>query len=319
MSTRPQPTPPNTKTSPLAFIGSTPLVELKQLSPKMGIRLFGKLEGQNPTGSIKDRVAYALVARAEIEGRICPGDTILEVSSGNTAIALAFVAKQKGYRAHVVIPDGVAPSIRDLLDLLDAQVTWCKAEGGMGHAMEVAKTLEADHGYKMLGQFTDQANVQAHYSTTGREIVEALPNLDVFVAGIGTAGTIMGAGSRIKEQWPNAKVIGVEPKLGDRLQGLKSLEEGFVPPLLDLSMLDSRFLVDSATSFKRVRQLAQLEGLFAGASSGAVIDVALRIADRMDEGIILTMLADSSWKYLPARPWDTPVSDRHALDEIHWW
>lgn len=294
-------------------------MELSRLSPDPGVRIFGKLEGQNPTGSIKDRVAYALVNRAETEGRIQPGDTLLEVSSGNTAIALAFVAKQKGYSSHVVVPKGVAPSISDLLELLGAEVTWCPAEGGMGHAMDVAKALSADRGYKMLGQFSQQANVEAHYSTTGHEITEALSHIDVFVAGIGTAGTIMGAGRRIREKWPAARIIGVEPKIGEQLQGLRNLDEGFIPPLLDLTMLDGRFLVDSATSFRRVQQLAETTGLFAGASSGAVIDVALRLSSQMRQGTIVTILADSSWKYLPARPWGASADEQAALDEIHWW
>lgn len=305
--------------SPLSLVGGAPLVELRRLSPKPGVRIFGKIEGQNPTGSIKDRIALALVERAESEGRVAPGDTIVEASSGNTAIALAFVAKQKGYRAHVVVPEGVAPSIGDLLGLLDAEVTWCGMEGGMGHAMEVAAGLAAAHGYKLLGQFTDQTNADTHYASTGREIVEALPSVDVFVAGIGTGGTIMGAGRRIKERWPQARVVGVEPKLGERLQGIKNLDEGFIPPLLDLAMLDGRFLVDSAASFQRVQDLARAEGLFAGASSGAVLDTALRVGERMDEGVIVAMLADSSWKYLPARPWRAADSERSDLDEIHWW
>ena len=307
------------RTSPLSLIGDAPLVELRGLSPKPGVRIFGKMEGQNPTGSIKDRIALALVERAESEGRLAPGDTILEASSGNTAIALAFVAKQKGYRAHVVVPEGVAPSISDLLDLLGAEVTWCGVEGGMGHALEVAADLAADRGYKLLGQFTDQANPDTHYASTGREIADALPSVDVFVAGIGTGGTIMGAGRRIKERWPHARVVGVEPKLGERLQGIKNLDEGFIPPLLDLAMIDGRFLVDSASSFRRVQDLARAEGLFAGASSGAVLDTALRLAERMEQGVIVAMLADSSWKYLPARPWRTAQSERADLDEVHWW
>ena len=305
--------------SPLSLVGGAPLVELRRISPKPGVRVFGKIEGQNPTGSIKDRIALALVERAESEGRVAPGDTIVEASSGNTAIALAFVAKQKGYRAHVVIPEGVAPSIGDLLGLLNAEVTWCRMEGGMGHSMEVAAGLAAARGYKLLGQFTDQTNADTHYASTGREIVDALPSVDVFVAGIGTGGTIMGAGRRIKERWPEARVVGVEPKLGERLQGIKNLDEGFIPPLLDLAMLDGRFLVDSAASFRRVQDLARAEGLFAGASSGAVLDTALRLAERMDEGVIVAMLADSSWKYLPARPWSAADSERDALDEVHWW
>ncbi|MCH7552773.1 MAG: cysteine synthase family protein [Chloroflexi bacterium] len=303
----------------LTLVGSTPLVELPRLSPKPGIRTFAKLEGQNPTGSVKDRIAKALVEEGEAQGLLNPGDTIVEASSGNTAIALAFIARQRGYRARVVLPRGVAPSIPDLLAIYDVEITWCRHEGGMRRAIDAAEEIAQAEGLYLLGQFKREANVEAHYLTTGREIASALPRIDAFVAGIGTGGTIMGVGRRLKETHPGVRIIGVEPKLGEQLQGLRSIEEGFVPPLLDLDMLDGRYLVDTASSFRRVKEVVAMEGILAGASSGATLHAALRVAEGMDEGNIVVMFSDSGWKYIPARPWQDADAGSEALDEVHWW
>lgn len=303
----------------LSLIGNTPLVELTRLSPKPGVRLFAKLEGQNPSGSVKDRIVKAIVEKAEREGRLKPGDTLIDASSGNTAIALAMVSRQKGYNARVVIPQGVPPSIVDLLRLFGAEVTWCDSHAGMKGAVDEAQRQADANGYYALSQFTDEENILAHYEGTGFEIAEALPKVDAFVAGIGTGGTIMGAGKRLREANPNVRVIGVEPRLGERLQGLRSLSEGFASPLLDIGQIDGRFLVDSASALKMVRTVVGTEGIVAGVSSGACLSAALRVADRMEEGNIVMMFSDGGWKYLPSRPWDATEEDAAALDETHWW
>ncbi|MBI2872822.1 MAG: cysteine synthase family protein [Chloroflexi bacterium] len=310
------PVPPATL---LGLIGNTPLVELPRLAPKPGIRLFAKLEGQNPSGSVKDRIVLAMIEAAEQRGELKPGDTIVEASSGNTAIALAMMGKQKGYGVQVVIPRGVTPSVADILGLCGAEVTWCEPRAGLKGAIDLALNMAATRGYYPLQQFASQVNVEVHYHTTGKEIAEALPEVDLFVAGVGTGGTIMGVGRRLRESSPNVQVIGVEPALGERLQGLRSLAEGFVPPLLDLQQLDGRFLVDSASAIAAARSVAQAEGLLAGVSSGATLHAALRLAQRMDKGNIVVMFSDGGWKYLPAKPWDAAKEGSRTLDEVHWW
>ena len=303
----------------LGMIGGTPLIELRHMSPNPGVRVFAKLEGQNPSGSIKDRIVLAMVEEAERRGDLKPGDTIVEASSGNTAIALAMVAKQKGYTARTVIPRDVAPSIGDILPVFGVEITWCESRGGMKGAIEAARTIAEDSGGYYLRQFSDLVNVETHYRTTGSEIAEELPEVDVFVAGIGTGGTIMGVARRLRETSPNVKIIGVEPRMGERLQGLRSMSEGFMPPLMDLSMLDGRFLVDSASAIESARRVIETEGILAGVSSGAALDVALRMAQRIERGNVVVMFSDSAWKYLPARPWGAAGVRAEALDETYWW
>ena len=303
----------------LGLIGVTPLICLEKLSPSPDIRIYAKLEGQNPSGSIKDRIVLSLVEAAEERGALHTGDTIVEASSGNTAIALALIARRKGYRAHVVIPNDAAPSIRDILAVYGVLVTWCESRAGMQGAIELAHGIAAQPGHYYLGQFSDAVNVETHYATTGQEIVDALPRVDAFIAGIGTGGTIMGVGRRLREANPAVKVIGVEPKMGERLQGLRSLSEGHTAPLLDLSKLDGRFLVDSATAFNTVREIIEQEGILAGVSAGATVSVALRVARRMERGNIVVMFSDGAWKYLPSRPWDAALRGDEELDETYWW
>lgn len=303
----------------LDLIGNTPMVELPRLSPKKGVRIFAKLEGQNPSGSIKDRIVLAMVEEAERRGDLRPGDTIIEASSGNTAIALALVAKQKGYSVHVIIPGEVTPSIGDLLELYGAQITWCEPKAGLKGAIELARDLARRPGCHYLGQFDNQVNLHTHYRTTGQEIVRALPAVDFLVAGIGTGGTITGVARRLKESTPDVKVIGVEPRMGEALQGLRSISEGYVPPLLDLKQMDRRFLVDSATAIHTSHQILDKEGVFAGISSGATLHAALRVARDIDRGNMVVMFADGGWKYLPARPWDAAREGSEALDDTHWW
>jgi cysteine synthase len=303
----------------LSLIGNTPLLELPHLAPHKGVSIFAKLEGQNPSGSVKDRIVLAMVEAAERRGELKPGNTIVEASSGNTAIALAMVGKQKGYGVHVVIPRRVAPSIADILRLFGARVTWCGSEGGMKSAIDLAIELAKDHGHYYLHQFTDDVNRQAHYYGTGAEIVEALPQVDAFVAGIGTGGTIMGVGRRLREANSAVKVIGVEPRMGDQLQGLRNISEAYPPPLLDVNELDGRYLVDSVSAIKTARTVVAKEGLFAGVSSGATLFAALRLAKKMKKGNIVVMFSDGGWKYLPSRPWDASAKSAQELDEVHWW
>ena len=303
----------------LSLIGNTPLVELSQLSSKRGVRIYAKLEGQNPSGSVKDRIVLGMVEAAERRGELRPGDTIVEASSGNTAIALALVANQKGYQVRVVIPEEVVPSVADILELYGAEVVWCEPEKGMKGAIELARSIaDADRRY-YLGQFSDRTNMDTHYRTTGVEIREALPRIDVFVAGIGTGGTIMGVARRLRESIPDVRIIGVEPRLGERLQGLRSLSEGYLPPLLDLKLLDGRFMVDSATAIETAHTVINKEGIFAGISAGATLHAALRVAKNMTKGNIVVMFSDGGWKYLPAQPWNAARQGAEDLDDTHWW
>ena len=302
-----------------ALVGATPLIELRSMSPRPGVRLFAKLEGQNPSGSVKDRIAVAMLDAAEESGALQPGATLVEASTGNTAIALAALAPRRGYRVRVVLPKGIVPSIADILDLYGAEIEWCEPEAGMRGAIRRVQEMAERPGHHAVGQFSDPANVRCHYATTGEEIVRAMGRVDVFVAGIGTGGTITGVGRRLREQWPDVEVVGVEPRLGERLQGLRSLAEGYVPPLLDLGMLNRRFLVDSASAVAAARDVMRAEGVFAGVSSGAALHTALRVAGGMESGNIVMMFSDGAWKYLPSRPWDAAGAEADDLDEVHWW
>lgn len=303
----------------LKAIGATPLVELRALSPRPGVRIFAKVEGQNPSGSVKDRIALAMILDLERRFGLRPGATLVEASTGNTAIALALVARQRGYQLKVVVPEGVVPSIADALDLLGVELLWSKPRAGMGGAMEDCLRLASAHGWVPVGQFTSPVNVAAHYHTTGLEIASALDEVHAFVAGIGTGGTLMGVGRRLRERWPDVRLIGVEPHLGERLQGLRSLEEGFRPPLLDLDLLNGRFLVSAERALSLCQRVAREEGLLAGVSSGATLHAALRVAERMERGNVVVMFSDSGWKYLPARPWRDAIAHDPCLSELHWW
>ena len=303
----------------LAAIGRTPLVELHRLRPHAGVRLFAKLEGMNPSGSVKDRVALALVEDAERRGVLQPGATIVEASSGNTGISLTMVARRKGYDVRIVLPKEVAPSIGDALDLFGADCIWCPNCLGMDDAIRRARELADKHGWHLLGQFDSRVNAQVHYAQTGAEILAQLPQIDAFVAGIGTAGTVMGVGRRLREVHPGVQIVGVEPKLGDQLQGLRSLEAGFRPPLLDLARLDGRVLVDAASAIAAARELAQVEGICAGISAGATLHAARKVASRMERGNIVLMFSDGGWKYLPSRPWEAAKAGDPHLDNLHWW
>ena len=305
----------------LHTIGQTPMVELKHLSPKPDVRLFAKLEGANPTGSIKDRIVKHMLQHAERDGRIVPGDTVIEASTGNTGIALAMIGKAMGYRARIVMPRNVYPEIPRTLAVYDAEVHWVPAEEGVTGAMAVARKMAEDEGGFMLDQFRNPHNVRAHYVWTGQEILEEVPQVDIFVAGLGTGGTLMGTGERLKEVNPATKVIAVEPHPGNQLQGLKSLSDGFIPPILDLSFLDGKILVRSGHAFRAARLLMQREGIFGGISAGAVLHAGLKFAERIEKGNIVLVFADSGWKYLDTNLWSRPLPEHEEedLDDIIWW
>jgi len=280
-------------------IGNTPLVGLPRLSPRSDVRLWVKLEGHNPTGSVKDRIAKAMVDDAEKAGRLAPGATLVEPSSGNTGIALALVARVRGYRLVVVMPENTSAERRQLLELYGAEVVLSSAAGGSNGAIARAEELAAEHpDWVMLYQYGNPANVTAHYETTGPEIWRDLPEVTHFVAGLGTSGTLVGVGRYLKEQNPGVQVVAAEPEYGDLVYGLRNLDEGFVPPIFDEAALDRRIKVGSADALARTRQLAAAEGVFAGISTGAILHVALRVAERARRAEIVVLAPDGGWKYL---------------------
>jgi cysteine synthase B len=303
-------------------IGHTPLVELPNLSPSAQVRLFAKLEGHNPTGSIKDRIARAMVERAEREGALRPGMTILESTSGNTGIALAMVARVKGYRLRVVMPEHLTPERADLLQVFSAEILYSPGEQGSNGAVRMAQQLASaePERYYYPFQYGNPANPDAHYETTAPEIIADLPQVDVFVAGLGTGGTLMGVGRRLREHNPGVKIVAAEPLPGEQVQGLRSLEEGFVPPILDTRQLDRRILVSNHDSVVGMRLLSEREGIFAGVSSGANLHVALRIAREHERANIVVLLCDGGWKYLSARLWtaDLPALEE-SMERSIWW
>jgi cysteine synthase B len=304
----------------LAAIGETPLVGIQRLSPKPSVGLWAKLEGQNPTGSLKDRIALRMVEAAEADGRLVPGTVILEPTSGNTGISLAMVASRKGYRLTVVIPENASEERVRLLELFGAEVVFTPADRGTNGAIEVAQAMARDAKYFMPFQYGNPANPDAHYEGTGAEIVRDIPEITHFVAGLGTGGTLSGAGRRLKEHNPAVKVIAAEPELGELVYGLRSLDEGFIPPILDESILDGKFLVSSEDALHATRELTRQEGIFAGISSGAVIHVARRVAERLDAGHVVCLLPDGGWKYLSTHAWapDLDVA-RKQVEETLWW
>jgi [CysO sulfur-carrier protein]-thiocarboxylate-dependent cysteine synthase len=303
----------------LDLVGSTPLVELQRLSPKPSVRLYAKLEGQNPSGSIKDRVATAMLDAAESSGELEPGRRLIEPTSGNTGIALALAARLRGYPLTCVVPANVTAERRRLLKLYGAEIVDSPGEEGSNGAVRLALELaSADSTYFMPFQYANSANPRAHYEGTGAEIVAALGTVDVLVAGLGTGGTLMGAGERVRESFPDVVVAAAEPLPGDEVMGLRSLEDGYVPPILDVSKLDRKLLVTNAEAVAGLRSLLEREGVLGGVSSGAVIHAALRLADELDEGVVVCVLADGGWKYLSADFWDTTDVER-SMESTVWW
>ena len=302
-------------------IGNTPLVELPRFSPKPGVRLFAKLEGQNPTGSVKDRIAKYMIEEAERSGGLTPDRIVLEPTSGNTGISLAMICRIKGYRLKVVMPESVSEERTQLLRAFGAEIEYSEGIKGTNGSIVVAHEMAAaDPNYFMLYQYGNEANPRAHYETTGPEILRDLPEVDVFVAGLGTGGTLTGVGHYLKERLPNVKVVACVPHPGDLVQGLRSLDEGFIPPVLDETVLDGKIVVDSRASFAGTKELTEKEGIFAGVSSGAVLRTAQRVAERLDRGNIVMLLADGGWKYLSTDLWSKDYDE--LGDEIEgkvWW
>jgi [CysO sulfur-carrier protein]-thiocarboxylate-dependent cysteine synthase len=300
----------------LELVGNTPLVELK---PVGDVQIYAKLEGQNPTGSIKDRIAKAMIEAGEASGELQPGRELLEPTSGNTGISLALVAKLKGYPLTCVMPENATDERKRLLRLYGAGIVFSPGGEGSNGAVRLALELaERDPRYFMPFQYANEANPRAHYEGTGAEIAEALDRVDVLVAGLGTGGTLMGTGERLRESFPDVVVAAAEPLPGDPVMGLRSLDDGYVPPILDVSKLDRKVLVSNEESVREVRRLLDEEGLFAGVSAGAVGHVARKLAEELDEGVVVAILADAGWKYLSADFWDADDVEQ-AMERTVWW
>ena len=294
----------------LETIGNTPLVELKSFSPRLGVEIYAKLEGANPTGSIKDRIAKQMIEDAEAHGRLKPNSILIEPTSGNTGIALAMICRVKGYPFVAVMPDNVTQERRKMLELYGAKIVFSEGAKGSNGAVRLAQELaQQDDRYVMLYQYGNAANPDAHYYHTAPEIIHDLPDLDVFVAGLGTGGTLTGNARRLKEYNSAIRIIAAEPLQGEGVQGLRSLEDGFVPPVLDQSLLDGKILVTGMDAIRRTRQLKDQEGIFAGPSCGASLHAALRIAATMEHGKIVTILADGGWKYLSEDLWTRELDE----------
>ena len=305
----------------LGLIGDTPLVGIHALSPNPAVRLYAKLEGQNPGGSSKDRIALTMVDLAERDGTLHPGDTILEPSSGNTGIGLALVAKLRGYRLRVVLPENVSIERRQLLEIFGADIVDSPGEEGSNGAIRLAEKLAADDPtQRLLFQYGNPANPLAHYEGTGPEIWRDCPEVDVFVAGLGTSGTLMGVGRYLKEQNPSVRIVAVEPPAGELVQGLRSLDEGFVPPIFDPAVLDRKLIVRPPESIAWLRRLLHECGVFAGISSGAAVAGAVTAAEELGAGTVVVLLPDGGWKYLSSGAWTDPlevVAERAA--RINYW
>jgi cysteine synthase B len=303
----------------LELVGNTPLVELPRLAPKPGVRIYAKLEGQNPTGSIKDRVAKAMIDAAEASGELQPGRELLEPTSGNTGISLALIAKLKGYPLTCVMPANATAERRRLLELYGATIVESPADQGSNGSVKLALEIaEREPKYFMPFQYANEMNPRAHYEGTGAEIAEALDRVDVLVAGLGTGGTLMGTGDRLRESFPDVVVAAAEPLPGDPVMGLRSLDDGYVPPILDVSKLDRKVLVSNEEAVVAVRALLDREGIFGGVSAGAVVHVARKLAEQIDEGNVVCVLADAGWKYLSADFW-TSKDVEESMERTLWW
>lgn len=305
----------------LDAIGDTPLVGLPRSSSKPDVRIWAKLEGNNPTGSTKDRIALKMVEAAEADGSLTHDKIILEPTSGNTGISLAMVSKIKGYRLTVVLPENASEERTQLLELFGAEIIYSPADKGTNGSIEVANDMAAAQDtYFMPFQYGNQNNPLAHYEGTGAEIVKDLPEITHFVAGLGTGGTLMGCSKRLREHNPEVKIIAAEPELGELVYGLRSLEEGFIPPIFEPEILDRKFLVGSSDALRATRELTEMEGIFAGISSGAVVHAARRIADELDSGDIVCLLPDGGWKYLSTKAWSPEIQEAEkGVSESLWW
>ncbi|MGH3712897.1 MAG: PLP-dependent cysteine synthase family protein [Micromonosporaceae bacterium] len=304
--------------------GDTPLVGLPRLSPAPNVRIWAKLEDRNPTGSVKDRAALYMIRAAEADGRLRPGQTILEPTSGNTGIALAMMAKLKGYRLICVMPENTSSERRQLLHLYGAEIIPSPAAGGSNQAVALAKQLASEHpDWVMLYQYGNAANAQAHYETTGPELLRDLPTLSHFVAGLGTTGTLMGTGRYLRDKNPEVEIIAAEPRYGELVYGLRNIDEGYVPELYDPSVLTRRFSVGTRDALLRTRQLVEVEGIFAGPSSGAVLHVALavghEVAKQGRDADIAFVIADAGWKYLSTGVYEGTIGEAEEHLEGQLW
>lgn len=304
----------------VATIGDTPLIDVSGLSPNPDVRILAKMESHNPTGSIKDRTAKSLIDDAEARGVIRPGDTIMEPTSGNTGISLAMIARVRGYKLIAVMPDNVTEERRRLLQIYGAEIVESPGETGSNGSVEMAKALSAKEGIPMLFQYGNAANPRAHYEGTAAEILRDCPEIDAFVAGLGTGGTLMGCSQRFKEHRQDIQIIACEPLQGDPVSGLRSLDDGFIPPILDLSRLDRKLLVENMDAIVMTRRLASEHGIFAGVSSGAVFHTCARVAKGMERGTVVGIVCDGGWKYLSAGIWTDDIeSVEETLDNGVFW
>lgn len=307
----------------LDTIGNTPLVEVPHLSPEPNVRLWVKLEGQNPTGSVKDRIALAMVEAAEASGELTKDKVILEPTSGNTGIALAMVCGIRGYRFNAVLPDNASTERVQLLEAFGAEVTFSEGEKGTNGSVVMATEMSKDDHYFMPFQYGNEANMLAHYNGTAQEILDDLPEVKAFVAGLGTGGTLMGNGKRLKEHDPDIKIVAAEPELGELVYGLRSLEDGYIPPLFDPDKIDGKVKVRARESILWTRELLTKEGIFSGISAGAVIWVAQRTAERLAKdggGDVVCLLADGGWKYLSTDAWTQDIDTaEEQVEETLWW
>lgn len=298
----------------LDLIGNTPMVDVSNLSPKPGVRILAKLEGQNPAGSVKDRIALAMIREAEADGTLTPGKTIIEPSSGNTGIALAMIAQLRGYPIKIVLPENVSIERRQLLEIYGAEIILSPGDEGSNGAVRMAQALADEHPeWVFLYQYGNAANPRAHYESTAPEILRDVPDITHFVAGLGTSGTLMGVGSYLKEHKPSVKVYAVEPPAGERVEGLRSLDDGYIPPVFEkwggYELLDGKRIVRPRESIECARRLVKECGIFAGLSSGASLAGALRVAERLDEGVIVFVIADAGWKYLSTGAYTADLDD----------
>ena len=296
------------------LIGNTPIIEVSELSPNPDVRIYAKLEGQNPAGSVKDRIAKAMILAAEKEGKLTAGSVILEPSSGNTGIALAMISSIRGYRLKIVLPDNVSIERRQLLEVWGAEIISSPGSEGSNGAVRRAQQLAKENpDWVFLYQYGNEANPEIHYTTTGPEILEDVPDITHFVAGLGTSGTLMGVGRYLKEQNPTIQILAVEPPSGESVEGLRSLEDGFIPPVFEqwngIDLLDGKRIIRPIESLECARKLAQTSGIFAGISSGAALAGALRVAEQIKSGNIVFIVCDGGWKYLSTEAWTKPLDE----------
>ena len=308
----------------LDSVGHTPLVGLPRLSPSPDVRLWAKLEDRNPTGSVKDRAALAMVEAAEKQGLLHPGSTLLEPTSGNTGISLAMVAKQRGYNLVCVMPENTSAERTQLLRMWGAEIIYSPAAGGSNEAVRVAKQIhEQNPEWVMLYQYGNPANAQAHYDSTGPELLADLPTITHFVAGLGTTGTLMGVGRFFREHKPDVAIVAAEPRYGELVYGLRNLDEGFIPELYDESMLTTRFSVGPLDALKRTRELLEKEGIFAGISTGAILHAALGIAAKVEKegrkADIAFIVCDGGWKYLSTGAYEGTLEEAESALEGQLW